>query len=110
MHTEPGNNASGDTPSPGTLASWDRGIMPPPLPDCRTQKTPSGLEELRRAYEVYHGTPSHDLVGALQAHFQDVRPDQPLKAPFPPTLTYLHLCTASPGAPHPGTPSSRLPH
>ena len=32
------------------------------------------MEELRRAYDVYHGTPSDDLLGDLRAHCHDVCP------------------------------------
>ena len=49
----------------------------PPLPLRLPQSgDPFGLEELHRAYNVYHGTPPHDLVGALWEHFQGVHPDR----------------------------------
>ena len=57
MHTEPEDDASKDSPSPGTLAARD-------------------LEELQRAYDSYHRTPRHNLVDALGTHFQDVRSDR----------------------------------
>ena len=76
MHTKPGNNASGDTPSPGTLAARDREIMVPPPPRPPHSGDHLDLEELRRAYDVYHRTPSDNLVDALRAHFQGARTDR----------------------------------
>ena len=76
MHTEPDNSASGDTPSPGIPAARDRAIMPPQPPRPPQSGEPPGLEELRRPYDVYHSTPSHNLLGALRAHFHDVRPER----------------------------------
>ena len=34
------------------------------------------LDKLRRAYDIYHRKPSHNLVDALQTHFQGVRSDR----------------------------------
>ena len=48
--------------------------LSPPRPPQLT--VAHGLEELWRAYSVYHGTFLHDLVGALQEHFKDVCPDR----------------------------------
>ena len=47
MHTEPDNNASGDTPSPGPLAARDREIMPARPPGRHTQETPSAWRNHR---------------------------------------------------------------
>ena len=46
--------------------------MPPPPPPLSPSQSgdPLGLEELRRAYNVYHGMLPHDPVGALRRHFQ----------------------------------------
>ena len=76
MHTRPDNNASGESPSPGTVAARDREAMPPPPPTPLQSGGPLELEGLQRAYDVYHGTSPHDLVGALQGHFQGVHQDR----------------------------------
>ena len=76
MHTGPGNNASREAPLPGTLAAREREAMPPPPPRPPQLGDPLGLEELRRVYDVYHGMPPHDLLGALQGQFQSVHPDR----------------------------------
>ena len=110
MHTEPDNNASGDTPSSGTLAARDREIVPPLPPLPLHSGDPLRLEELRRAYEVYNGTPSHNLVGALRAHFQDVRTDRPFAAALLPHGA-TNICVQQlQGAPHPRTKYHRGPN
>ena len=75
IHTEPDDEASGDNPSPGTLAARDRELMPPQAPEQPHVGDHLDLEELRRAYDIYHRMPSPNLVGALQMHFRGVRGD-----------------------------------
>ena len=76
MHTELDDDASGDSPSPGTLAARDGEIMPPPPARPPHVGDHLDLEELRRAYDIYHRTPSPNLVDALRMHFQGVRGDR----------------------------------
>ena len=57
MHTERDKNVPGNTPWRGTLAARDKEIMPPPPPRLPHSEDPLGLEELRKAYDVYHRTP-----------------------------------------------------
>ena len=73
MHTEPDDKASGDSPSPGTLASQDREIMPPPPPRPPRVGDHLDLEELRRGYDIYHRMPSPNMTDALRIYFQGVR-------------------------------------
>ena len=75
MHTEPDNHVAGNSHSPCTLAARDREIMPPPPPRPPHVGDHLDLEELRRAYDIYHRTPSPNLVDALGMHFQGVRGD-----------------------------------
>ena len=49
--------------------------MPPPYPRPPHVGDHLDLEELRRAYDIYHRTPSHNLVDALGTHFQNVGSD-----------------------------------
>ena len=76
MHTEPDNDASGYNPSPGTLDVQDREIMPPPHPRPPHVGDHLDVEELRRAYGIYHRAPSPNLVDALRVHFQGVSGDR----------------------------------
>ena len=76
MNREPENDASGDNPSPGTLAAQDREIMPPPPPRPPHVGEHLDLEQLRRAYDIYHRTPSCNLVDALRVQFQGVHGDR----------------------------------
>ena len=73
MHTELNDDASGDSPSPNTLAARDREIMPPPPPRPPHAGDHLHLEELRRVCHIYRRTPSHNVVDALRVHFQCVR-------------------------------------
>ena len=50
--------------------------MLPEAPRPLHSGDPLGLEELRRAYDVYHRTPSRDLVDAPRAHVHNVCTDQ----------------------------------
>ena len=65
MHRGPDDDASGDNPSTGTLAAQDREIMPRPPPRPPHLGDHLDAEELRGAYEIYHRTPSQNLVDAL---------------------------------------------
>ena len=65
MHTEPGDDVSGDSPSAGTLEARDREIMPPPPPRPPHVGDHLYLEELLRAYDIHHRMPSANLVDAL---------------------------------------------
>ena len=73
MHAEPNDDASGDNPSPDTLAARDREPMPPPPLRPPHAGDHLDLEELRRVYDIYYRTPSHNLVDALRVNFQGVR-------------------------------------
>ena len=83
MHTETDNNASGETHSPGTLPARNREMMPPPKPMPPHSGDTLGLEELQRAYDVYHRMLWHDLVDNLRADFHDARPDWRCAAALP---------------------------
>ena len=65
--------------------------MPPPTPRPPQLGDPLGLEKLQRAYGVYHGIPSHDLIDALRAHFQEVCPDWRFAAALLPYRT-TNIC------------------
>ena len=91
MHTGPDNNASRETPSPGTLAAQDRKTMPPPPPSPRQSGDPHGLDELRRAYDVYQGTSAYDLVSTLRGHVQGVPPDRRFAAALLPHGATMEL-------------------
>ena len=49
--------------------------MPPPTPRPPHSKDPVDLEELQRAYNIYHGITLQALIGALHEHFQGIDPD-----------------------------------
>ena len=80
MHTEPNDDASEDNPLPDTLAAWDREIMLPPPPRPLHAVDHLDPEELRRLNDIYHRTPSPNLVDAHRVHFQGVCGDQQFAA------------------------------
>ena len=95
MHTGPDDDASGDDPSPGTLAARNREIMPPPPPRPSQAGDHLDLEDLLTVYDIYHGAPSPNLVDALPEHLLGFRGDRRFAAALPPygatTIRVPHL-------------------
>ena len=103
MHTEPDDDASGDNPSPGTLAARERENHAPPTPQIATR---GGPPQPRGTTEGIPHLPQNTLTQPGRSPpnaFQGCPRRLTLRGGPPPTCSYQHLCAAVRGAPHPRT-------